>query len=197
MGKAMLTFYFDPGASSMAVHIGLHEVGAEFDARPISLAKGENRTSDYLAINPSGKVPTLLVDGRPLTEVAAILFYLARRFPDAGLMPPDDDIEGQAQVISWMSFVASGIHPIWSKGLDVATPVYRVADRKLGSRDWVVGTYSIADIHLFRLVWRFVNKYKPEPGAFPNLERHYARMMERPAVRQTIAVESSIGYNLP
>jgi glutathione S-transferase len=193
----MLTFYFDPGASSMAIRIALHEVGAEFEERRVSIAKKENRTPAYLAVNPSGKVPTLVIGDQPLTEVAAILFYLARRFPEAGLMPPDDDIEQQAQVISWMSFIASGIHPIWSKGPEVAAPVYEVADQKLGSRDWAVGTYSIADIHLFRLFWRYANKFKPARGAFPNLERHYDRMMEREAVKRTIAEETAIGYSLP
>jgi glutathione S-transferase len=77
----MLTFYFSPGASSMAPHIALHEVGAPFESRPISLAKKENRAPAYLALNPEGKVPTLLIGGTPLTEVAAILFYLAKRFP--------------------------------------------------------------------------------------------------------------------
>src|SRR5882757_284765 len=102
----MLTLYFVPGASSMAVHIALHEIGAPFEGRPISLAKREQRTSGYLALNPEGKVPTLLIDGRPLTEVAAILYFLAKSFPQAALLP-HDDVEAQAQVISWMSFIAS------------------------------------------------------------------------------------------
>mgnify|MGYP001389590111 CR=1 FL=1 len=83
----MLTLYFAPGSSSMAPHIALHEIGCAFEAKPLSFAREDMRASEYLAINPEGKVPTLLIDGRPLTEVAAILFYLARRFPDAGLLP--------------------------------------------------------------------------------------------------------------
>jgi glutathione S-transferase len=70
----MLTLYFSPGSSSMAVHIALHEVGAAFEARPLSFARKEHRAPDYLRLNPEGKVPTLLIDRRPLTEVAAILF---------------------------------------------------------------------------------------------------------------------------
>ena len=84
----MLTLYLSPGSSSMAVHIALHEIGAPFESRPISFAKREQHAPDYLAVNPEGKVPTLLIDGRPLTEVAAILYYLAKRFPEAGLWPP-------------------------------------------------------------------------------------------------------------
>jgi hypothetical protein len=84
----MLTLFLAPGSSSMAPHIALHEVGAPFQARPLSFARQENRDPAYLAINPEGKVPTLLVEGRPLTEVAGILFYLARRFPGAGSRCP-------------------------------------------------------------------------------------------------------------
>jgi glutathione S-transferase len=57
----------------MAAHIALHEVGATFESRPLSFHRKENRTPEYLAINPEGKVPTLVIDGRALTEVAGIL----------------------------------------------------------------------------------------------------------------------------
>ena len=126
----MLTLYFSPGSSSMAPHIALHEVGAPFESRPISLAEKENRTPAYLAINPEGHVPTMLIDGRALTEVAGILYYLARRFPEASLLP--DDIEAQAQVVSWMSFIASTVHPVRRQGLEHARAVYAIADTAIG-----------------------------------------------------------------
>ena len=191
----MLTLYFAPGASSFAVHIALHEIGVAFEGRPMSFRQNDMRAASYLALNPEGKVPTLVVDGRPLTEVAAILFYLARRFPDAGLLPPDD-IEAEAQALSWMSFIASTLHPARQRGLDYAKQVYGIADRRLGN-GWAIGRYSIADIHLFRLYWRLANSLKPAPETFPNLTAHYARMMARPAVQRTIAVESAVGYELP
>src|SRR5512143_2174267 len=99
----MLTLYFSPGASSMAPHIALHEVGAPFEGKPLSLGKKETRTAEFLAINPAGKVPTLLIDGRVLTEVAGILFYLARTYPAARLLP-EGDREAEAQVVSWRSY---------------------------------------------------------------------------------------------
>src|SRR6266850_2084014 len=160
----MLTLYFAPGSSSMAVHIALHEIG-------------------------------VAIDGRPLTEVAAILFYLAKRFPDASLLPRDD-IEADAQALSWMSFAAATLHPARRHGLDHAMEVWGVADRRLGN-GWALDRYSIADIHLFRLYWRLANSLKPAPGTFPNLTAHYTRMMARPAVQRTIEVESAIGYELP
>jgi glutathione S-transferase len=190
----MLTLYFAPGSSSMAVHIALHEIGAPFERKPMSFRNNDLCAADYLALNPEGKVPTLLVDGRPLTEVAAILYYLATRFPDAGLLPRDD-IEATAQALSWMSFAASTLHPARRQGLDHARQVYGIADQRLGN-GWALGRYSIADIHLFRLYWRLANSLKPTPGTFPNLETHYARMMARPAVQRTIEIESAIGYEL-
>ena len=193
----MLTLYIAPGSSSMAPHIALHETGASFETKSLSFAKKDTRTPEFLAINPNGKVPVLLVDGRVLTEVAGILFYLARTFPAAGLLP-HGDVEAEAQVVSWMSYIASTIHPARRQGLEHAREVYAVADKRLGRNEWAVGgRYSIADIHLFRLYWRFRSSLEPEPGAFPNIEAHYARMMARPAVQRTIAAETKIGYDLP
>jgi glutathione S-transferase len=60
-----------------------------------------------------------------------------------------------------------------------------------------VGSYSIADIHLFRLYWRFVNAVQPAAAEFPNLDAHYRRTMERRAVQKTCAIEAATGYELP
>jgi glutathione S-transferase len=130
-------------------------------------------------------VPTVLIDGRPLTEVAGILFYLARRFPQAALLPADD-VESEARVVSWMSFIAATIHPARRQGLEHSRRVYAVAEQRLGEQEWAVGRYSIADIHLFRLFWRFRGMLGAEPSEFPHLSAHYERMMARPAVRKTI-----------
>ena len=191
----MLTLYFAPGSSSMAPHIALHEIGAPFEARPMSFHAKAAREPDYLAINPVGQVPTLLIDGRPLTEVAAILYDLAKTHPEAGLLP--DDAEGEAQAISWMSYCAATLHPARRNGIEAAMGIYAVADQRLGSGGWALGRYSVADIHLFRLFWRFNASLKPPADAFPNLMAHHEAMMARPAVRKTIEVEAAIGYELP
>jgi glutathione S-transferase len=179
----------------MAVHIALHEVGASFESRPLSFARRDHRAADFLAVNPEGKVPTLLIDGQPLTEVAAILYYLAKRFPEARLLP--EGAEAEAQAISWMSFIAATLHPARRQGVEHANTVFAIADRRLGAREWALGRYSIADIHLFRLYWRFANSLKPAAGALANLAAHHDRMMARPAVRRTIEIEAAIGYELP
>jgi glutathione S-transferase len=192
-----LDFYFGPGSSSMAPHIALREVGAAFDAHPVSFARKDTKTPAFLAMNPAGSVPVLLIDGRVLTEVAGILTFLARRFPEAGLMPVDDP-EADARVVSWMSFVASSIHPARRQGEAHARSVWAVAEARLGGADWAVGgRYSIADIHLFRLYWRFRRGLAAPPAEYPGLEAHHARMMARPAVRAAIAAEAAIGYELP
>jgi glutathione S-transferase len=192
----MLTLYFGPGGSSMATHIALHEAGAEYEARPVSFARKETRTAAFLAINPDGKVPTLLIDGRVLTEVAGTLWYIARRFPVAKLLP-EGDIEAEAQVVSWMSFLASTVHPSRRAGEARRYEVFAVTEQRLAGRDWAVGTYSIADIHLFRLFWRWMDSGGPAPGSFPSVSAHYDRMMRRPAVRRVLEIESAVGYEMP
>src|SRR3954451_14812318 len=138
----MLTLYFAPGSSSMAVHIALCELGVSFERKPMSFRNNDLRSPEYLALNPEGKVPTLVIDGRPLTEVGAILYFLAKRFPKAELLPRDD-IEADARALSWMSFAASTLHPARRKGLEHANEVWGVADRRLGN-GWAIGAYSIA-----------------------------------------------------
>ena len=192
----MLTLYFAPGSSSMAPHIALHEIGVAFEPRPLSFHNLQTRTPEFLALNPAGKVPVLLADGRPISEVLAILTYLARAYPEAGLLP--DDLVAEGQALALMSFLASTVHPVRKQGLEVARAAYQMLDDRLGDADWAVGgRYSIADIHLFRLFWRFRGSLEPAPGQFPNLTRHYDRMMDRPAVKKTIEIESAIGYQLP
>ena len=188
----MLTFYFAPGSSSMAPHIALHEVEAEFESRPVSFARRETREPWFLAINPEGKVPVLVVDGRSVTEVAAILWYLAKRYPEKGLLEVDE-----CAAISWMSFLAATVHGARKSGEAAVHGVWTLTEQRLDGAEWALGRYSIVDIHLFRLFWRFSGARGPDRHAFPGLSAHYSRMMAREAVRRTIAAEAAIGYELP
>jgi glutathione S-transferase len=193
----MLVFYCAPGSSSMATHIALHETGAAFEHRWLSFKAKEQQRSDYRALNPEGKVPALVIDGRVLTEVAATLYYLAKTFPAADLWPKGG-IDGEAQALSWMSFIAATVHPARRAGEEAWRAVFRLCEQRLGDEDWAAGSsYSIADIHLFRLFWRFVDALGPDHASYPGLTAHYDRMMARPAVKTTIAIESGIGYEFP
>lgn len=191
----MLALYIAPGSSSMAPHIALNEAGAEFELRPLSFHKQEQRQQSYLAINPEGKVPVLIDGDLVLTEVAAILFYIARRFPDAGLLPVG--LAGEARALAWMSFLASTVHPAGRAGNPGAPDAYMQAERRLDGREWALdGKMSVVDIHLFRLFWRNHPRFGFSRESYPGLWSLHDRMMARPAVQRTCAAESAIGYEL-
>jgi glutathione S-transferase len=189
-GAPGLTLSLMPNSSSLAVHIALHEIGAPFAARVLSGAEKDTRKPDYLKINAAGQVPTLLIDDRALSEVAGILFYLARRFPEAKLLPQDDP-ENEARVIAWMSFLASSAHAAWRGGGEAAVPIYEVAEQRLAPSGWAVGdSFSIADIHLFRLFWRFHASAPITRDAFPRLFAHHDRLLARPSVQAALRAEA-------
>ena len=108
----MLTLYYSPGASSLVPHIALEEIGAPYERKSINLAAGEHKSAAYLKINLRGKVPALSIDGRVLTENVAILTYLAKRFPDARLLP--QDLLEESQCLSTMAWFASAVHPTFA-----------------------------------------------------------------------------------
>jgi glutathione S-transferase len=195
---SVLVFYYSPGSSSLAVHIALNEIGVPFEARPVLVAAKETRRPEFRAINPEGKVPSLLIDGRLLTEVLAILFYLGEKYPQAKLLP--ETLEGKAQALSWMSFLASTVHGARGDAGE-ARAAFNLAAQRLGNKEWALGDYSVADIFLFRLFWRFAARFKFAPGEFPILEAHQARMLARRAVVATLAAETltaeKAGITLP
>jgi glutathione S-transferase len=189
---SVLVFYYSPGSSSLAVHIALNEIGVPFEARPVLVATKETRKPEFLAINPEGKVPSLLIDGRLLTEVLAILFYLGEKYPQAKLLP--ESLEDKAQALSWMSFLASTVHRSAKDEAD-ARAALALAQQRLGASEWVLGNYSAVDIFLFRVFWRIGGRYKFAAGEFSALEAHQARVMARPAVIKTLAAEKEIAEN--
>jgi glutathione S-transferase len=127
-----------------------------------------------------------------LTEVAATLYYIARKYPSAHLWP-EGNLEDEAEVISWMAFAASTMHGSRARGSEHVANAFAVANRKLGDRQWAIGGFSIADIHLFRVYWRFRPSIDATPGTYPALEAHHDRMLARPAVQKALAVEKSYG----
>lgn len=105
----MMKFYFTPGACSIGIHILLEELDLVFEAYVINLLAGDQFKPEFLAINAKATVPALVQgDNTPLTEFQAIAYWLARRYPQAGLLP--DDPNGAARVIELMDFVVGTVH---------------------------------------------------------------------------------------
>ena len=104
----MLTLYWAPGACSFVPHVGLEAARAEFEPKMVKLHKGEHRTPAYLAMNPNGQVPVLVVDGKPLTQIVAICDFLDRQFPDAGLLPKE--AWGRSEALSQLAWMNSTPH---------------------------------------------------------------------------------------
>ena len=103
--------YGDKGSGAFCVEASLAEAGAPFEFRPISLDKDEQRSAEFRALNPSGKIPALkLPEGEIVTETAALLVLIAERHPAAKLLPPPGAPE-RGKALRWIAFMASEIYP--------------------------------------------------------------------------------------
>lgn len=206
----MMTLYFSPGACSLASHIGLEETGAPYELKPILLAKGQQRTEDYLKINPRGKVPALAIDGKVLVENTAILTYLSRRFPEKKLLPADPAEE--ARCIGTMCWFSSIVHPSYQRSHrperfaegEAATAAVKENGKKsfwanlqeidsmIQGNDWVMGR-EFTGVDGYALVFYGWGTR----GGFPmkDLKTYTAwqeRMMNRPTVRKSVESEQSV-----
>ncbi|MBW3779725.1 glutathione S-transferase family protein [Aeromonas veronii] len=201
-----LTLFFAPGSCAVAVQIALLETGAPFTARQLHLAAGEQRSPEYLAINPKGRVPALITEQGTLTETPALLLYVAQRFPDAKLAPLDNPFQ-LARMQEVNSFLASTVHVSHAharRGSRWADDEQAIAamQQKVASnmRDgfaqieqhylagpWVLGEqFSVADIYLF-VVAGWLKSDGVEISEFPKVAEHYQRMLSRPAVAKALA----------
>jgi glutathione S-transferase len=200
----MLTLFYAPGACSMASHIVLEESGEKYEAKRMDLAKGEQRTPEYMRIHPLGRVPALkLDDGSPLTENTAILPYLGKRF---GLWPGDPLKEARA--LSVVGFFATTVHPahghigrperytddkaafpgIQAKGKQSFHEYLKQIDAMYAGREWLAGEYTVLDP--YALVFYAWGKRRELPvEELKNYSALAARMAKRPAVQRVIADE--------
>jgi glutathione S-transferase len=108
----MLQLYFAPGACSFVPHVALEAAKAEFEPKLVKLHKGEQKAPEYLALNPNGQVPVLVVDGKPLTQIVAITEYLDRAFPQANLLPKD--AWARSQALSQLAWMNNSVHPTFT-----------------------------------------------------------------------------------
>lgn len=204
-----LTLYYAPIACPLVPLIALNESGEKFEVRPISLKNGQQKTPEYLKINPKGKVPTLVIDGEPLTENVAILTFLAGAFAKAKLLPADS--RDSIRALSLMAFCASGIHPHLARinaparfcdapgsedsvrrlAAAEVSKAFAVIEPMLAGREWVFGQWTAVDAYLF-WVWRRAGQLKVDRSPFRNLNAHGERMMQRPSVQRALAFEAEV-----
>jgi len=113
----MIELYFAPGACSFVPHVGLEAIkaatGEDFKPNLVKLHKGENKTPEYLAMNPNGQVPVLVVDGKPLSQIVAICDYLDRRSTQAGLLPTES--WARAQALSQLAWFNNTVHTAFTR----------------------------------------------------------------------------------
>ena len=111
-----IELYFAPGACSFVPHVALEAVkaatGQAFEPKLVKLHKGEHQTPEYLALNPNGQVPVLVVDGKPLIQIVAICDYLDRSYPKAGLLPTEP--WARAQALSQLAWMNNTVHPTFT-----------------------------------------------------------------------------------
>ena len=205
----MIKLYYAPGACSIAPHILLEEIGVPFEAARIDLASGQQDTPEYRAVNPKGRVPALAIDGEIVTEVPALLTYIASLRPEAGLVPPLGTLE-YARCFEWLAFLSSSVHVAYAQfrrpgrflPLDFPDPdafteqgrqhvmnFYREIEQRLAG-PWAVGEqYSLADPYLFPFYLWNARVGLDLAGECPRWTAWHARMRERPAVQRAAARE--------
>lgn len=201
-----MKFYMTPGSCSTGIHILLEEIGLVFEAHIVDLLAGDQLKPDYLALNPKGTIPTLVLDdGRALTDFQAIAWWLARSHPRRKLLP--ETIDGEARVLEVMNHAVNTLHgqgftrlfttdkytanpadhdAIQAQGRDIVNRGFAIVDGLLAGREYVTERFGIADAALFYVEFWAVRIGLPLPE---NCLAHYRRMLQRPAVRQVLMEE--------
>ena len=105
----MLTLYWAPNTCALASHIALEQAGADYQAVRVDFGRDQQRTPEYLRVNPKGRVPALVTDRGVLTETPAILLYICQSHPEAGMAPLDDAFE-LARMNAFNSYLCSTVH---------------------------------------------------------------------------------------
>jgi glutathione S-transferase len=202
-----ITLYYGAGACSLASHIALEELGLKYDTVKLNLAEGDQRKPEYLKLNPRGAVPTLVVDGEPMTENTGILTYLAGGMPKKGLWP--DDTWHQAKAVSTMAWLSNSVHvayrhyvrparysddastheAIKAKGKQSFHDGLKEIDTLLAGRTWAIGDhYTVIDGYLL-VFYRWGNRAGLPVKELANYTRLVDRVLARPAVKKVMADE--------
>jgi len=210
-----LTLFYSPGACSLASHIALEETGRPYKAVETLLSKNAHLTPEYLAVNPRGKVPALVMEDGVLTENTAILTYLGMSNPDVGIFPRD--VRDQARCISQMAWFSNTPHifqrakfrPYYFSGNEVTYPDIRAkaeetywknmqeVDALLRERKWLMGdAYTVVDPYaLVFYRWGLNNRMPMEE--LKDFTRHKNQMLERTAVKVVLERETTSRSQAP
>jgi glutathione S-transferase len=201
----MLTLFATKNSCSLATHIALEEAGAEYTLRKVDTAGGEQRTPDYLKINPKGRVPALVTDHGILTENVALLQYVAQTYPKANLAPAD--AFGLAAMNAFNAYLSSTVHvnhahkmrgtrwsddaaaieSMKSKVPETMTACAALIEGEYLKGPWVMGQqFTVADGYLFTMTQWFESD-GVDLAKFPKLTAHREAMLKRPAVQRVIA----------
>jgi glutathione S-transferase len=201
--EKQMKLYFTPGACSLAPHFVLEEGGFCYETEAVDLATKETATGeDFMAINAKGYVPALMLDdGQLLTEVSAVLQYLADQVPEKELAPKPGTLE-RVRLQEWLSFIATELHknfsPLynpdasedWKKAAtELIKKRFDFIVAKMGGDDHLMGeSYSIADAYLFNVLsWCGFAEMDLSP--WPSLQEYMGRIGERPAVQAVLKAE--------
>lgn len=198
-----MKLFYKAGACSLSPHIVLREAGLDFTAEKVDLAQKKTESgADYLAINPKGQVPALVLDdGSLLTEGVAIVQYLADRVPDRNLIPAAGTLS-RYHAIEWLNYVATEIHKGFSPLFNPKTPdEYKVIAREklasqfsyldtvLEKQHYLLGQrFSVADAYLFTVL-RWAQALQFDLKKYAHLTAYFDRVAARPAVEATLSAE--------
>jgi glutathione S-transferase len=206
----MLRLYFATGTCALATHIALEEAGAAYEAVRLDFAAQAQRSPEYLAVNPKGRVPALVTGSGTLTETPALLVYVAQRFPAAELVPLSDPF-ALARVQEFNSYLCSTVHVAHAHGRrgarwadDTAaisamqrkvpatmTDCFALIEDKLLPGPWVMGErYTICDAYLFTIA-SWLEGDGVDTNKLPRVLDHRRRMLARPAVQKAVAAEGT------
>jgi len=198
-----MKLFYKAGACSLSPHIVLREAGLDFTAEKVDLAlKKTESGADYLAINPKGQVPALLLDdGSLLTEGVAIVQYLADRVPDRGLIPAAGTLS-RYHAIEWLNYIATELHQGFSPLFNPKTPdeyktiarekldkQFDYLDSVLAKQHFLLGNkFSVADAYLFTVMrWAIALQFDIKKRT--QLSAYFDRVAARPAVDATLNAE--------
>lgn len=197
----MITLYTSATPNGQKASIALEEMGLEYDLKAIDLMKAEQKTPEFLALNPNGRIPVIVDDGFPVFESGAILIYLAEK---TGKFMPSD-VQGRSRVIQWLMFQMGGVGPMMGQAnvffryfpekIQPAIDRYQtegrrlfeVLDSQLGKSEYLAGDYSIADM----ATWPWVRTHKwsgIEVDGLENLQRWMDAIAARPGADRGIKV---------